>query len=287
MNLNGVFVIDKPAGMTSHDVVDRIRKQFSIARAGHLGTLDPMATGVLPVCVGKATRLGQFISGSPKEYIGEIRFGFSTTTYDREGTPSSREKPLSGSQDTVREAMRQLTGSLNQVPPPFSAKKIGGVPAHRLARRGRPVVVAPSRVEVYAFEMTKFDPKAIEFRVVSSAGTYVRSLAHDLGQLLGCGAHLGSLRRIRSGEFSVADAIQLDQITAEALVPMEKLLESWPRLDVTGDDEQRVRHGNQIECDAEGQFARIFNKRGEFLAVAAIENGWVRPRLVLTSNTSS
>jgi tRNA pseudouridine55 synthase len=286
MDLNGLLIINKPAGLTSHDVVDRIRKQFSIKRVGHLGTLDPMATGVLLVCLGKATRLGRFIPGSPKEYTGEIRFGFSTITYDSEGQATGEPQPFTGSEDTVRQAMRQLTGPLNQVPPPFSAKKIGGVPAYRLARRGKPVEVAPSRVEVFEFEMAKFDPLAMQFRVSCSPGTYIRSLAHDLGGILGCGAHLKSLVRTRSGEFMSAQAIPLDRVTAADVIPIENLLESWPRVDVSDTDEQKVRHGNQIPCEAKAEFARIFNKRGEFLAVAAIENGWGRPRLVLTSNTS-
>lgn len=284
--MNGLVVIDKPAGMTSHDVVDHIRALFSMSRVGHLGTLDPMATGVLPVCLGKATRLGQYISGSPKEYAGELRFGFSTTTYDREGAATGPECPLTASIDEVRNAMHRLTGPLSQVPPAFSAKKIGGVPAYRLARRGKTVETPPSQVEVYEFEITKFDPPSMQFRVGCSPGTYIRSLAHDLGGILGCGAHLTSLRRTRSGEFTEAQAIPLARVSAADIRPMEKLLESLPRVDVSDVDEERVRHGNQIPCEAQGQFARIFNKRGEFLAVAVIENGFVHPRLVLTSNTS-
>lgn len=286
MSISGLVIIDKPAGMTSHDVVDHIRRQFSITRVGHLGTLDPMATGVLPVCLGKATRLAQYITGSPKEYLGELRFGFSTTTYDHEGSATSPECPLTAQAGEVHTAMRTLTGRLSQVPPAYSAKKIGGVPSHRLARQGKIIEPQPCQVEVYEFEMTKFDPPSMQFRVACSPGTYIRSLAHDLGQVLECGAHLTSLRRTRSGEFTVAQAIPLARISRTDVTPIEELLESWPRVDVSDIDEQKVRHGNQILCEAQGQFARIFNKRGEFLAVAAIENGFVHPRLVLTSNTS-
>ncbi len=284
--MDGIFIIDKPAGMTSHDVVNAIRARLSVAKAGHLGTLDPMATGVLPVSVGKATRFGRFIPNSPKEYIGEIRFGFSTNTYDREGTPTSEERVLLSSAKDVEGVIRSLTGKLSQIPPPFSAKKIGGVPSYKLARKNRPVQIAPIQVEVYEFEMLRFEPPVITVRVVCSPGTYVRSLAHDLGRTLGSGAHLTALRRTRSGDFRLEHAVPLQRVSTSDLIPMSRLLESWPRIEVSGAEEMRVMHGNQIPGDADAEFARIFNKKGEFIAVAAVENGWVRPRLVLTSNTS-
>ncbi|HSU89020.1 MAG TPA: tRNA pseudouridine(55) synthase TruB [Terriglobia bacterium] len=286
--MNGILVIDKPEGMTSHDVVLAIRKKFHVEKAGHLGTLDPMATGVLPVCVGKATRVAQYVPNSPKEYTGEIRFGFWTNTYDREGSPASEEKPLASDAGAgeIREAMQSLTGVLDQAPPPFSAKKIGGVPSYKLARRNLAVEIAPSRVEVQQFELLGFEPPFARFRVVCSPGTYVRSLAHDLGQKLGCGAHLSALRRTRSGEFRVEEAVPLDRAAASNLISMDRLLTSWPRIDVSETDEVKVVHGNQIRGDCAGDFARIFNKKGEFIAVASVESGWVRPRLVLTSINS-
>src|SRR5262245_56267700 len=208
--MNGIFIIDKPEGMTSHDVVQAIRKEFNISKVGHLGTLDPIATGVLPIAVGKATRVAQFISSSPKEYEGEIRFGFATNTYDREGVPTSEERPLEGD---VEAAMRGMTGLLDQFPPPFSAKKIGGIPAHKLARKNRKVEMQSARVEVRQFEIAAAQPPLIQVRVVCSPGTHIRSLAHDLGQRLGCGAHLTALRRTRSGEFRIQDAVQLSQVS--------------------------------------------------------------------------
>src|SRR5262249_34365077 len=156
----------------------------------------PMATGVLPVAVGKATRIGQFLSNSPKEYEGGIRFGFATDTYDREGNPTTEERPLEAN---VQDAIHAFTGILEQVPPPFSAKKIGGVPAYKMARRNRTVELMPVQVEIHEFEMLTLDPPRMTFRVVCSPGTYIRSLAHDLGRRLGCGAHLTALRRMRSG----------------------------------------------------------------------------------------
>ena len=283
MQMNGIFVIDKPEGITSHDVVQALRKKFDTSKVGHLGTLDPMATGVLPVTIGKATRIAQFLPSSPKEYEGEIRFGFATDTYDREGTRTTDEKPFEGNLD---QAIRSLTGILNQVPPPYSAKKIGGVASHKLARRNQAVEMAPSRIEVERFEVVTLTPPLMTFRVVCSPGTYVRSLAHDLGQRLGCGAHLTALRRTRSGDFQIENAVDLDQLSEKNIIPLDQLLPAMPRIEVSGSDETKVVHGNEIRGEAGGQFACIFNKKGEFLAVAFVENGWVRPRLVLTSTTS-
>ena len=284
--MNGIFIIDKPEGMTSHDVVHRIRKIFNIAKAGHLGTLDPLATGVLPVCVGKATRLAQFLPSSPKEYTGEIRFGFSTNTYDREGFPAGPEVPFDGAKDDIRRMMQSLTGVLDQVPPPFSAKKIAGVRSYKLARTNRTIEMAPVKVEIQQFELLSLDPPFAKFIVVCSAGTYVRSLVHDLGRKAGCGAHLTALRRTRSGEFRIEDAIGLDRITEAKLISINRLLSSWPSIEVSESDESRVAHGNRIRSAFAGDLARILNKKGQFIAVASVESGWARPRLVLTSINS-
>jgi len=280
--MNGIFVIDKPEGITSHDAVQTIRKIFNTAKAGHLGTLDPVATGVLPVCVGKATRLAQFLPTFPKEYTGEIRFGFSTDTHDREGSRVSDERPFDRSADDIRNIMQSLTGIFDQIPPPFSAKKIGGVRSYKFARANRNVERAPVEIKVEHFELLSLDPPFAKFRVVCSGGTYVRSLVHDLGQKAGCGAHLTALRRTRSGEFRIEDAKALDRITGADLIPMNRLLSSWPSIEVSETDETRVVHGNQIRSECAGDFARILNKKGEFIAVAAVESGWAHPRLVLT-----
>ena len=235
--MNGIFIIDKPEGMTSHDVVQSIRRIFNIAKAGHLGTLDPLATGVLPVCVGKATRLAQFLPSSPKEYAGEIRFGFSTNTYDREGFPAGPEVPFDGAEDDIRRMMQSLTGVLDQVPPAFSAKKIAGVRSYKLARTNQTIEMAPVKVEIQQFELLSLDPPFAKFIVVCSAGTYVRSLVHDLGRKAGCGAHLTALRRTRSGEFRIEDAIGLDRITEAKLISINHLLSSWPSIEVSESDE--------------------------------------------------
>jgi tRNA pseudouridine55 synthase len=290
--MNGILIIDKPGGMTSHDVVQYFRRVFDTSKVGHLGTLDPMATGVLPLCVGKATRVGQFFATSPKEYVGEIQFGFATTTYDREGTPTSPETPFVNSREEVLASMSRLTGSLDQTPPAYSAKKIGGVRSHDSARRGEAVENPPVRVEVKVFEVSEFLPSSIRFRVVCGGGTYIRSLAHDLGQQLGCGAHLSSLRRLRSGDFGIEEAVAMETANASNVRNMENLFLQWPSLIVSGLEERRVRQGNPIPAvpafsavGASG-FTRILNNQGEFLAVAEVESGWARPRVVLTSTTS-
>jgi len=284
--MDGILIIDKPGGVTSHDVVQRMRKTLKTSRVGHLGTLDPMATGVLLLCIGKATRIGRFLTTSPKEYVGEIRFGFATTTYDREGDPAGPEQPLRHGRAEIEAAMQSLTGAYDQKPPLISAKKMGGIPSYKLARRGMALEPIAVPVEVLTFELTTFSPPLAGFRVVCSSGTYVRSLAHDLGRQLGCGAHLDSLRRIQSGIFGFERAVSLSTASAADIVPLDALLAELPRIETGNDlEEDRVRHGNPV-ATAEGPgLARIFNKEGEFLAVAAIENGWAHPRVVLTSVT--
>jgi len=286
--MDGILIIDKPGGATSHDIVQRARKLLKTSRVGHLGTLDPMATGVLLLCVGKATRIGRFLTTNPKEYVGEIRFGFATTTYDREGESTGPEQPCEQGRAEVDEAMRRLMGSYDQKPPLISAKKIGGIPSYKLARRGLALEPIAVPFEVDVFEVTTFNPPLVGFRVVCSSGTYVRSLAHDLGQSLNCGAHLESLRRVRSGDFSVEAAIPAGEGLGSHLIPLGDLLPGVPRIEIETElAEDRVLHGNPVETNHPAGLARIFNKKGEFLAVAAIENGWAHPRVVLTSRSSA
>ena len=286
--MDGILIIDKPGGITSHDVVQRVRKLLKTSKVGHLGTLDPMATGVLLLCIGKATRVGRFLPSSPKEYVGEIRFGVATTTYDREGERTGPEQVLTHGRAEIQAAMSRLTGAFDQKPPVISAKKMGGIPSYKLARRGMALEPIAVSVEVSTFEITSFSAPLAGFRVVCSSGTYVRSLAHDLGQQLGCGAHLDSLRRVRSGDFSIERAVPLEQATAENIVPLEDLLPRLPRIEIENElSENRVRHGNAFQTELAPGLACIFNKKGEFLAVAAIENGWAHPRVVLTSTPSA
>ena len=213
--MNGVLIIDKPAGLTSHDVVNRVRRILGQRSIGHLGTLDPMATGVLPLVTGSFTRLAQFYVSSEKTYEGVIRFGFSTDTYDAEGEPSSEPRSVNLSREELEAHAAKFRGVIEQVPPPFSAKKIKGVPAYKLARKHKEVVLAPVQVEIKELEILTVEADRASFRARVASGTYVRSVAHDLGQLLGCGAHLESLRRTSVAEFTLADAHTLEAL-AEA-----------------------------------------------------------------------
>ncbi len=213
--MNGVLIIDKPAGLTSHDVVNRVRRILGQRSVGHLGTLDPMATGVLPLVTGSFTRLAQFYVSSEKTYEGVIRFGFSTDTYDADGEPTSEPQAVNLSREELEVHAAKFRGVIEQVPPPFSAKKIKGVPAYKLARKHKEVVLQSVQVEIKEFEILTLEADRASFRARVASGTYMRSVGHDLGQLLGCGAHLESLRRTSVAEFTLADAHTLEEL-AEA-----------------------------------------------------------------------
>lgn len=218
----GALVIDKAAGWTSHDVVAKMRGIARTKRIGHLGTLDPMATGVLPLLLGNATRLARFYTGERKVYEGVIRFGFSTNTYDAEGEPLSEAKPFEADAVAITDLIAQhFLGEIEQVPPPVSAKKIGGVPAYKLARQNKEVILKPVPVRIEEFRVLSCEGDCATVRVACSAGTYVRSLAHDLGQLFGVGAHLAALRRHESGCFSLQQAITLAE--AQELADSDQL----------------------------------------------------------------
>ncbi|HUO25500.1 MAG TPA: tRNA pseudouridine(55) synthase TruB [Candidatus Aquilonibacter sp.] len=214
--MNGVLIVDKPAGWTSHDVVNRLRRILGQRSVGHLGTLDPLATGVLPLVVGNLTRLAQFYTTSEKAYEGAIRFGFATDTYDAEGEPSPPAQSVDLSLDQVRQLAAGFVGEIDQMPPPFSAKKLHGVPAYKLARQRKEVAVQPVKVKVEEFEILGVEGPLAHFQARVSSGTYMRSIAHDMGQRLGCGAHLQSLRRTAVAEFTIAEAHTIEEIEAGA-----------------------------------------------------------------------
>lgn len=293
----GVLVVDKRPGLTSHDVVHVVRRALGGPRVGHTGTLDPFATGVLALVVGRATRLAQFFAGADKEYLAQIRLGSSTNTYDVTGTvtavrPASR--PLPG-RDALVEALAGFQGEQEQVPPPFSAKKAGGVPAYERARRGDAVALQPVRVRAYAIDLLRADGEDVEVRVRCSAGYYVRSLAHDLGAALGVGGHLAGLRRIRSGDFRLEDAADLELVLREParaaamMVPLEALLPEFPAVVLTGEGERRVRHGLAVGGGHADHWpaplparARLLDPQGQLLAVADRQpGGLLHPGLVV------
>jgi tRNA pseudouridine55 synthase len=218
--VNGLLVIDKPGAMTSHDVVNRLRRITREQSIGHLGTLDPMATGVLPLMVGKFTRLAQYFSTAEKSYTGAIRFGFATDTYDADGEPAGPDQWPEFVEVVTLEKVRALAsrfrGEMEQMPPPFSAKKIAGQPAYKLAREGKPVQLKAARVRIDALEIEEMKDAEAGFTICISAGGYVRSVAHELGQELGCGAHLSRLRRTRAGPFTLEDAHTIEELEALA-----------------------------------------------------------------------
>jgi tRNA pseudouridine55 synthase len=255
--LSGVLILDKPAGFTSHDVVARVRRLLRIRRIGHFGTLDPFATGVLPLSVGKATRFAQFYLKSRKAYEGAIQFGFSTDTYDATGQRTSEPEAALPSPSAVEKVFREFTGRIQQVPPPFSAKRVGGVRAYELARKHQEVSLAPVEVEIYALELIGFDTtgKLARFAVECSGGTYVRSLAHDVGSRLMSRAHLACLRRTAVAEFKEDRTVTFEKLEmaireealADAMTPVEALLPDCPELVVRGKEEQNVRNGRAFE----------------------------------------
>jgi tRNA pseudouridine55 synthase len=214
--VNGLLVIDKPSGITSHDVVGRLRRITGEKSIGHLGTLDPMATGVLPLMLGKFTRLAQYFSAAEKSYTGTIRFGFATDTYDAQGEPAGPDSSPALTLDQARAAARRFHGEMQQMPPAYSAKKINGTPAYKLAREGKPVELKTARVLITNFEILALDGVEASFIMSISAGGYVRSVAHELGHDLGCGAHLSSLRRTQAGVFTLTDAHTLDELQSLA-----------------------------------------------------------------------
>ena len=256
--MNGLLVIDKPGGMTSHDVVNRLRRITGERTIGHLGTLDPMATGVLPLLMGKYTRLAQYFSAAEKSYAGTVRFGFATSTYDAEGDAAGLDTwpDVAGTitLERLRGAAERFRGLTEQMPPPFSAKKIGGTPAYKLARQGKPVELKPAPVRIDAFEFLALEGAEASFTIEISSGGYVRSVAHELGRDLGCGAHLSRLRRTRAGAFALDEAHALEELeplanqvdALEALcVHPRRLLPEMPS--VTGDAVAlgRLRNGAQ------------------------------------------
>ncbi len=297
--MNQVLIVDKAAGMTSHDVINRARRILGERSIGHLGTLDPAATGVLPLVVGNFTRLAQFYLGAEKSYEGVMRLGIATDTYDAGGEVVGEQRVSSVSIVEIKEAAAKFLGKIEQMPPPFSAKKIKGVPAYKLARKQQEVVLSPVLVEVFEFEV--FTPEVaqnnasrIAFRARVSAGTYIRSIAHDLGQALGCGGHLETLRRTAHGEFTLADAHTLDELAAATAEQREdfflhprKLLPGIPS--VTANDAQLalIQCGRAVNLPemSKSKFVKVFRGQREIIAIASRVAGTLfHPKIVLTQS---
>ena len=278
--VSGVLVVDKPTGMTSHDVVQVVRRGTGIRRAGHTGTLDPRASGVLVILLGPAVRLSEFVSASDKRYQATIRVGSSTDTYDSEGTITDQTSDIDVSEEQFNEILQQFTGEIEQVPPPYSAVKVKGRKAYEMARRGEEVELKPRIINVYSLEVLEWDPPESVIDVYCSSGTYVRSLANDIGKALGTGAYLVGLRRTKSGRFTLRDAVPL-RILREAfeagdwynyLIPAAEALADWPIVELDADQMEFVRHGHRIPAES-GQtgWARGVSEQGDLVALMEVD----------------
>lgn len=293
--MNGVLIIDKPGGLTSHDVVNRVRRILHERSVGHLGTLDPLATGVLPLVIGNLTRLARFYTASEKSYQGVIRFGFATDTYDAAGQPASAAQAVSLTLDQIVALAARFRGVIEQMPPPFSAKKILGVPAYKLARKHKEVILQPVHVEIKEFDILSVEGDRARFQARVASGTYMRSVAHEMGKFLGCGAHLETLRRTAVAEFSLADAHTLEDL--EQAVESQALdrLFIHPRLllpqlpSVTADEANtaRIRAGRPVNLPefSRARQVKIFSSQKDLLAIATRVAGTLfHPKIVLLTD---
>lgn len=278
--VSGVLVVDKPIGLTSHDVVQIIRKGSGIRRAGHTGTLDPRASGVLVVLIGPAVRLSEYVSASDKRYQATIRLGSTTNTFDAEGEITSSSPVEDLPEEEFDAILQQYVGEIQQIPPPYSAVKVKGRKAYEMARKGEEVKLEPRTINVYSLEVLEWAPPEAVIDVYCSSGTYVRSLANDLGESLGTGAHLIGLRRTKSGWFTLRDAVPLRRLQEsfdagnwyEFLIPAADALADWPMIELNADEVELVRHGHRVpaEPDQEGM-VRGVSEQGDLVALLELD----------------
>lgn len=305
--MNGIIIVDKPAGLTSHDVVLKLRKWLKIKKVGHTGTLDPLATGVLLITVGWATRLFPYLSGLDKTYAGEIKLGQATDTYDAQGKAVGLAVNNFPDEETLRKAMLSFEGEITQLPPPFSAKKINGEAAFKLARQGKKPKLKPIRVRVYRFLLLDYQPPVVNFLVECSSGTYVRTMAHDLGQILGCGAHLSKLRRLAVGTYTEEEAFTLDKIKElvdsgqkeSFIIPMEYLLNEHQAVYLDERGQKMFLQGQKFSLESvvkaisgrgtvkHPEICRVFSREGKLLGLARFEPEAriFQPKLVFKANS--
>ena len=278
--MDGVIIVDKPREWTSHDVVNKMRRLAGTRKIGHLGTLDPGATGVLPLVIGRATRLAQFFTRNDKTYQGMIHFGYSTDSYDMDGVATSQETPVTLDRQALESLLDRFRGEIQQVPPPVSAKKVAGRPAYELARKGQPMELEPVTVKIYELQLLGVEGCEATILLHCSAGTYVRSIAHDAGQALGCGAFLKSLRRTASGDFNIERARTLEELAAlahegrlqEALIPAAELLPAFPAELVDAITAGHIRNGRDFRVSPfqvrEGtRYVKAVTPQGELVAI--------------------
>lgn len=291
MECNGLIVIDKPAGWTSHDVVGRLRRILGEKSIGHLGTLDPMATGLLPLVLGRWTRIAQFYGGAGKTYTGRIRFGFATDTYDAEGEPVGVAGDASGlSLEAIQDAAKAFMGTIQQAPPPFSAKKIGGVPAYKLARKQQAVELKPVEITVHKLSLDEWTGESVAFEVEVSSGTYIRSIAHELGAALGTGAHLASLRRTRFADFAETDVHTLEEVEAagpeasKLFIHPRRVLPVLPSVTASPEAVSYLHNGRAVNLPefSNAALVKVFADQLELLAICQrIAGTLFKPKVVL------
>lgn len=284
--MEGFLNIDKPSGLTSHDVVNRVRRAAGLRRVGHAGTLDPLATGVLIVGLGRATRLLEYVVGQPKAYLATARLGQTTTTYDADGA-LLESRPVTVGRADMEAALAPLRGAIAQIPPMYSAVKQTGQPLYALARQGIEVQRAPRQVTIYRLELGEQRGAEVMLWIDCSAGAYVRSLVHDWGQALGCGAHVTALRRLRVGEFSAESALPLDQLTPDNLaryrLPLDAAIRHLPTLTVDAHAAHALRLGQPIPASEEqpaGPLARAYSPAGDFIGVLTGQAGRWQPHKI-------
>jgi tRNA pseudouridine55 synthase len=298
--ISGALVVDKPVGMTSHDVVQAIRNGTGLRRAGHTGTLDPRASGVLVILVGPAVRLSEYVSASDKRYQAIIRLGGSTDTFDAEGKVTLSKDPLTVTEEQFDKALQTFVGEIEQTPPPYSAVKVQGRKAYEMARQGEEVDLTPRKITVHHLEVLEWAPPEVVIDVHCSSGTYVRSLANDLGVMLGCGAYLVGLRRTKSGRFSLRDSVPLRKLqeafTAgnwyQYLIPAAEALGDWPAVELNPDEVEGVRHGHRVKVVGEPTETKVrgVSTQGELVALMEIvinEDGsreWQPKKVFFTSD---
>lgn len=278
--ISGVMIVDKPSGKTSHDVVQIIRKGTGLRRIGHTGTLDPRASGVLVILIGPAVRLSEYLQTDRKRYEALIRFGSVSDTYDADGDVQPTGLAVDITEDRLLEAMEKFVGEIEQIPPSYSALKINGRKAYELARKGEPVEIPSRKVTLYAFDLIEYNPPELTAEIYCSSGTYVRSVAHDLGKELGCGAYLAGLRRTLSGRFSLRDAVPIPELMDsfeegtwyQYLIPAAEALEGYQELILDVETEAAVRHGRRIPAEStEFSMAKGVSEQGELIAILELD----------------
>jgi len=297
--ISGVLVIDKPTGMTSHDVVNIVRRGTGIRRAGHTGTLDPRASGVLVILVGPAVRLSEYISASDKRYQAIIRMGSATDTYDAEGAFTREEVPVDVTEEQFEAELKKFEGEVEQTPPAYSAVKVNGRKAYEMARKGEEVELEPRMIQVHHLEVLEWATPEVVVDVHCSSGTYIRSLANDLGEVLGCGAYLVGLRRTKNGRFSLRDSVPLRKLKEafeagdwyKYLIPAAESLADWYSVELDPDEVETLRHGQRVKADpgTETEMARGISDSGELVALLKLveaEDGsleWQPKKVFFTS----